>query len=366
MLTIGHFVTWVPCEVFAVAFLVFVLGTRMRIGARIGWTVVLAICCAKFWLFGAFGGNRCNPVLPDWVILILNLMFSWAAGIAVMGLVWWHRRTRVWAVPVLAAVLAAIGNWNGLCLPEVREVRLSYPNLPLELEGYRIVQVSDLHASTAMRRWRTEFIVKMVNALDADLICITGDLVDGEPEVAAEFVEPIRNLRAKDGVWAITGNHEYFYSVEKWRKRYNEWGIRFLENACVFPRKSLALGGVNDFQVCRGKFPKEWRPDVAAAFASATNGEFRVLLQHQPKDARENIVHHNVDLQLSGHTHGGFMPGISTIISRASNGFIRGLYPICGKFLYVSPGCGQCAWLPVRFLDNSEITVVVLRQSANR
>ena len=84
-------------------------------------------------------------------ILILNLMFSWAAGIATMGLVWWHRRTRVWAVPVLAAVLAAIGNWNGLCLPEVREVRLAYPNLPQELEGYRIVQVSDLHASTATR-----------------------------------------------------------------------------------------------------------------------------------------------------------------------------------------------------------------------
>ena len=151
MLTIGHFVNWVPCEVFAVAFLAFVLGTRMRIGTRIGWMVVLAICCAKFWLFGAFGGNRYNPVLPAWVILILNLMFSWAAGIATMGLVWWHRRTRVWAVPVLAAVLAAIGNWNGLCLPEVREVRLAYPNLPQELEGYRIVQVSDLHASTATR-----------------------------------------------------------------------------------------------------------------------------------------------------------------------------------------------------------------------
>ena len=186
--------------------------------------------------------------------------------------------------------------------------------------------------------------------------------MDGEPEVAAEFVEPIRNLRAKDGVWAITGNHEYFYSVEKWRKLYDEWGIRFLENTCVFPRKSLALGGVNDFQVCRRRFLKEWRPDVAAAFASATNGEFRVLLQHQPKDARENVVHYNVDLQLSGHTHGGFMPGISSVISRASNGFIRGLYPIRGKFLYVSPGCGQCAWLPVRFLDPSELTVLVLAQ----
>ena len=99
---------------------------------------------------------------------------------------------------------------------------------------------------------------------------------------------------------------------------------------------------------------------VAAAFASATNGEFRVLLQLQPKDARENIVHHDVDLQLSGHTHGGFMPGISAVISRASNGFIRGLYPICGKSLYVSPGCGQCAWLPVRFLNPSELTVLVL------
>lgn len=357
MLTIGHFVNDLPWAVFAVAALAFALGTRLRFGARLAWIAVLAACCAKFWAFGRFGGSRYNPVLPAALLLAWNLAFSWAAGVAALGLVWWHRRSRAVAVPLVAALLAAWGNWCGLRLPDVREIDLEVPDLPAELEGYRIVQVSDLHASTALRRWRTESVVKQVNALGPDLICLTGDLVDGEPEVAADFVEPIRDLRARDGVWAVTGNHEYFYSRTDWGRCYAAWGIRFLSNECAFPRKSLALGGVNDPRALKRGASESEFPDVGRAFAAATNGEFRVLMQHQPGEARENLTRHRVNLQLSGHTHGGFMPGLSAIISRACDGFVRGLYRIGGNALYVSPGCGQCTWLPVRYLDPSEITV---------
>ena len=360
MPTISHFVNWMPFEVFAVAFLVFVLGSRMNTRGRIVWTFVLAVCCAKFWIFWMFGGSRWNPLLPAGLILMLNVLYSWAVGIAALSCVWWFRGSRVVVVPILAFLCAAFGSWNGLRPPKVRELVLPCPNLPRELEGYRIAQVSDLHASAAMRKWRTESVVDAVNALHADLICITGDLVDGEPDVAAEFLEPIRRFKARDGVWAVTGNHEYFYSGMDWRRCYDRWGIRFLENRCVFPRHSLALGGVNDFMACRAKFPKEGRPDVAQTFAAATHGEFRVLLQHQPKNATENIMRHSIGLQLSGHTHGGFMPFISSIISRASNGFVRGLYRIGDGYLHVSPGCGQCAWFPVRYFDPSELTVIAL------
>lgn len=361
MLTIGHFVTWLPLEIFAVAVLAFVACTRLTLRMRIVWTLALAACCAKFWFFGAFGGNRCNPTLPAALILVWNCAFSWAGWVATLGLVWWHGRSRPYAVPLAAIVLAMAGNWSGLRLPDVREVTLDYPELPWELEGYRIVQVSDLHASASLRRWRTEAVVKIVNGLKADLVCITGDLVDGEPSVAAEFVEPIRRLRAKDGVWAVTGNHEYFYRKEGWERLYAEWGVRFLANACVFPRRSLALGGVNDLEALRTG-PKSAPPDAGRAFAAATNGEFRVLMQHQPKGAEENLAHRGVDLQLSGHTHGGFMPVIASIISRSSDGFVRGLYEIGGRRLYVSPGCGQCAWLPVRYFNPPELTVFTLRR----
>lgn len=365
MLTIGHFVNWLPLEVFAAAFLTFVLCTRLSLRMRIVWTLLLAAGCAKFWFYGAFGGSRCNPTLPAALLLAWNCAFSWAAWTAVFGCCWWHRRSRPAAVPIAALALALAGNWNGLRLPDVREVELAYPALPPDLDGYRIVQVSDLHATVAMRRWRTAAVVRAVNALDADLVCITGDLVDGEPSVSAAFVEPVRDLRAKDGVWAVTGNHEFFYLKEGWTRFYDAWGIRFVSNACVFPRRSLALGGVNDPEVLR-RVKGAPRPDVGRAFAAATNGEFRVLMQHQPKGARENLVRHGVDLQLSGHTHGGFMPVISSIISRSCDGFIRGLYGFGGKRLYVSPGCGQCAWLPVRYLNPPEVTVFTLKKGEEK
>ena len=201
------------------------------------------------------------------------------------------------------------------------------------------------------------------NAAQADLIAITGDIADGDPEKLWRDAEPLKDLRAKDGVYCVTGNHEYYGPWEKWSVCFSLWGMRFLSNECVFPREGLALGGVNDIRawMCGADCP-----DVAAAFAAATNGEFRVLLEHLPGNVLTNVREGDVRLQLSGHTHGGIMPGLSWLVKMHNGGYVRGVYRAPGRsgdrYLYVAPGAGQWAGFPVRFFNSSELSLVILRK----
>ena len=123
---------------------------------------------------------------------------------------------------------------------------------------------------------------------------------------------------------------------------------------------ALALGGVNDYGEAERK--RDVLANVGRAFASATNGEFRILLEHRPTHARTHLAANGIDLQLSGHTHGGIGPVVSSLVARLNGGFVRGLYRIGGGVLYVSPGTGQWAGFPMRFFNPSEITLIVLRR----
>jgi predicted MPP superfamily phosphohydrolase len=137
-----------------------------------------------------------------------------------------------------------------------------------------------------------------------------------------------------------------------------------LDNRCVFPRADLAIGGVNDPECER---VHDLKPDPAGVFKVATNGEFRILLQHRPAPDYARIhgdgYEYGADLQLSGHTHGGVMPGLDYLVSRANKGLVKGLYrKDDGSAVYVSPGAGQWAGFPVRLFNDSEITVITLRR----
>ena len=352
---------------FAANVLAFVLPCRIRRSAKFAWTAVLLAFALKPLVFSACGGGsgaaECVPELPDWAIFILETGYFGSFALAGLSVVWWRRRGREWLLPAAAFGISLWGMLGGLVLPSVREVEFRYAELPQELDGYRILQISDLHASAAARRWRTQAIVDRANAQKADLICLTGDYADGAAEYAAPFAEPLRDLRAKDGVWAVTGNHEYLNPSAGWKDRYDRWGIRFLANECVFPRKSLALGGVNDL-VARWRGTSVYGPqaDVGQAFAAATNGEFRLLMQHDPMTAERNLREKGVDLQLSGHTHGFFFPGVGRLLSKHYGGFVRGTYRYGGGVLYVNPACGQWRGFPLRFLNPQELTLVTLRR----
>ena len=352
-------ITLFPLAVAFLTMLTFVAPARMRTRPRWIWIAVLLACSSRGAIYAALGGSAQAPDFPEPLLWVWDWACSGLFILFALSLVWWVRRGRTVVLPILAWGLAAVGFANGIVLPSVREVELRYSDLPAELDGYRIAQLSDLHCSGSMRGWRTRRIVERINAAKPDLICLTGDYVDGTVAQRVRDLEPLKDLRAPDGVWCIRGNHEYFLDAPIWREWFDGNGFKFLANACVFPRKSLALGGVNDIAAVRYL---DVLPNVGKAFAAATNGEFRVLLEHRPGAATDNVARHGVRLQLSGHTHGGISPGLDRLVARFNNGFVHGTYALPGGNLYVSRGVGQWAGFPLRFFNPPEIAVIVLRK----
>lgn len=359
---------YVPYVVLAMTLFLYVFRLPVRRRGKAVWCVWLSFCCSKFMAFKCLGGETFVPAFPEKLIWFWNWAYSGAMILGVLSVVLFFRfRWKGRILGLSAWSLSAIGLWSGLEVPSVHAFDVEFSDLPRELEGYRIAQISDLHASSAARRWRTRAVVDAVNATGADLVCLTGDYVDGDPNRYREVLEPLRELKARDGVWAVSGNHEWFPWHQGWWPYYVRMGIRFLANECVFPHKGLALGGVHDFRVQEpqpGQLMGEC-PDVAKTFVAATNGEFRILLQHQPRAAQSNLDGCGVRLQLSGHTHGGIMPGFAQVVKSSNCGFVRGLYRIGKSFLYVNPGCGQWAGFPMRFFNPSEIAVITLRRGAS-
>ncbi len=358
-MTTLQFCQLVPVAAWVLAVVCYVLPSRFRLRMKLLWILVLALALSKYFCFEAIGGDALVPVLPERLIWAWDWAATGGILLAIFSVCWWVRVGRRVVLPLAAWGLAAVGVWNSLSLPQVREVELRFDQLPSELEGYRIVQISDLHCSSSARRWRTEAVVELANRQNADLVCLTGDYVDGRVEDLGDDLKPLGKLLARDGVYAVTGNHEYHRDTENWKRWFQELGIEFLRNRCVFPRRSLALAGVADPHAAyKGR---EAPPNVAKALAAATNGQFRVLLNHRPRFAYRDFSEHKIDLQLSGHTHGGICPVISWAVSMANAGLVNGVYRLGEGYVYVSPGCGQWAGFPVRFLAPSEIAVIVLR-----
>ena len=356
--------TYIPYAFFALTMATFVVPLKLKVRAQAIWSMALLICFSKFLCFAALGGHAFTPDLPAAVIWAWDWLYSGAMILSALGLItaFFRFRAKLWVLPFVAWGLSAWGLYNGFAVPAVHEVELRYSDLPASLDGYRIVQLSDLHCSSAARRWRTEAVVEKANALKPDLICLTGDLADGKASRIARHLEPIKELRAKDGVFACTGNHEYYHDYYGWMMHFyaKAENIRFLANECVMPRPGLALAGVPDR--AGWEHGLDAVPDPRGAFAAATNGEFRVLLQHRPNGAVENCREVGVDLQLSGHVHGGIAPGFRQILAPFNGGFTRGPYAIGKSYLYVSSGSGQWAGFPMRFFNDSEITLLTLRR----
>ena len=339
--------------------LTFVWPCRMRIWGKAILITFFVVALMIFRGFALFGSSIWRPELPEMLIWLWSIAFFGSLLLAAASTlcIFWRSQAKFVLLPVVCFGIAAAGVWNGIKIPEVQTIELHDKNLPIDLDGYRIVQISDIHACGAARRWRTAGIVAKANALNADLICLTGDQTDGTVAQRFHDIEPLHDLKAKDGVFAITGNHEYFYDMDEWRPAYQHLDIRLLENECVFPRPSLALGGINAYNA---NDPDA--PDIAKAFATATNGEYRILLQHRPNPVVENFTTHRVNLQLSGHTHGGFMPILSIIIRNDHDGYLRGIYPINNGHLIVSSGCGPWPALPLRYFDPAQILLIILRR----
>jgi len=262
----------------------------------------------------------------------------------------------------MAVVPATYGIRQGVVVPDVHFVEARLPGLPKELDGLTLVQVSDLHISPLLREPRVRAVVDKVNALAPDLICLTGDIVDGVPKRRAEDVAPLKDLRARYGVFGCTGNHEYYSDYAGWMRTFPALGITMLLNSHAVLNirgKELVLAGVPDIAAEMLSLPG---PDVAKALATAPEGAVRILMDHRPINAVAN-ARAKVDLQLSGHTHGGQILGMNRLVARFNQGFVYGWYQVDMMRMYVSSGAGLWSGFPVRLGVPSEIVRFVLRSA---
>jgi uncharacterized protein len=254
--------------------------------------------------------------------------------------------------------VVGVGMVSALGPPDVLRVPVRLRRLDPAFNGFRIAVVSDIHLGPLAGRSHTERIVRMINETQPDLVAVVGDLVDGTVEELGPAAEPLRDLVSREGSFFVTGNHEYFVDdTADWLRDLERLGVHSLRNENTLIRRGSAafhLAGVNDVA---GKSHGE-PPDFDRALAGVDSTRPTVLLAHQPVLISE-AADRGVDLQLSGHTHGGQMWPFHYIV-RAVQPSLAGLSTVQDTQLYVSRGAGFWG-PPVRVGAPPDITVMSLQ-----
>ncbi|TPV94506.1 MAG: metallophosphoesterase [Myxococcales bacterium FL481] len=256
-----------------------------------------------------------------------------------------------------AVSMSAVGGAHVTTTPAIKRLRVPIEGLPRGLEGFRIAQLTDVHIGPTIRGGFLRGVVEAVNAEGPDLVAVTGDLVDGHVRVLGEHVRPLAGLRAPHGVFFVTGNHEYYWRAEEWIAFLRELGLEVLLNehrVITHAGESLVVAGVTDLH---GGASAGMPSDPAVAVAGAPRDAVKLLLAHQPRSvfAAERA---GVDLQLSGHTHGGQYFPFNLLIHLVQP-YVRGLHRHGRSWVYVS--CGTGYWgPPMRVGAPAEITLVEL------
>ena len=258
----------------------------------------------------------------------------------------------------VASTMTAYGVYEARRRPAVVEVDVPITHLPPDLEGFRIVQLSDIHVGLTVKQDFVETIAGMADELRGDMLVITGDLADGSVRHLRNDVAPLGRIRAPHGRFFVTGNHEYYSGHEQWIEEADRLGYSVLVNGHQLVEKGsgrLLVAGVTDYS--GGRFSPEHESDAARAVAGAPAADTRILLAHQPRSLY-NALPHGFDLQLSGHTHGGqFFPW--NLLAPIGQPYLTGLNKHDNTWVYVSRGTGYWG-PPVRIAARSEITVLRL------
>jgi len=307
---------------------------------------------AGFLAMGFFSSLLILTLLRDVVLLAAFAASGWLVEAALL------QPSRTWsaaAVPALAVLVTLVGFINARRRAAVRRVDVPIAELPACLHGFSIVQISDVHVGATIKHGYVSRIVDAVNALDADMIAVTGDLVDGSVGRLSLHTSPLGRLSARHGAFFVTGNHEYYSGASAWVVELRRIGLCVLLNEHVVLEhdgEAVVIAGVTDYGAHH--FDPAHRSDPAAAIAGAPqHAAVRVLLAHQPRSAFAAATA-GFDVQLSGHTHGGqFFPW--NLVVKWLQPFAAGLHRLDDLWIYVSRGTGYWG-PPKRFGAPSEIT----------
>lgn len=346
--------------------------------AKIAVALLMLLASQYHLLSRISSGSVFSPEFPRYLVMLFNWAFGAVLLVAVLQIVVDLGTLRMalirqnlvtvpaglrYGIGTIAMVLAAIGVQQAVRVPPVKDVAIAVKGLPLQFEGYKVLQLTDLHISRLYDEPWTQAVVKASNALGVDLIVVTGDLIDGSIGDRTVDIDALRDLRAPDGVYVIPGNHEYFFDNEAWIQHFASLGMTPLSNShTVIERQGaqIVLAGVTDVTAPETGFPP---PDLPHALAGAPKDAPVILLDHQPRNARETASQ-GVALQLSGHTHGGMILGLDRLVALANGGFVSGLYSVGSMQLYVNNGTALWPGFALRLGRPSELTRLTLRRAA--
>ncbi len=360
---------------------------KTNIGNKIAFVLLINLAAFKFHiLYMIEGENFFTPNLPAGLVWTGSWLFCAVCAFMLLLLAadvvrlplylglrftghkphrrrWRKLNNRVnLALLLLALGLSAWGTWCGIKPPTVKLLTIPLPNMAADAAPIRLVQLTDLHADSTKDASFYQDIVDKVNALQPDIIVLTGDYADGHVADCRAALEPLQNLHAPMGVFAVNGNHDYFWGSKLWLSYLQEQGIQFIDGKTVTAEipttdgrhKRLQLTGVHDPMASRAGYEV---PHLRELVSTAPATSPRILLSHNPRvaDAAAGL---GFDLQLSGHTHGGQFPGLKKLVARMNNGYVGGLYEIGRMKLYVS--AGTSLWTPIclRLGTTSEITLI--------
>jgi len=357
-----------------------------RRAASVGVVALAVALISSFFIRRALDPSSARMLMLPvnmWMGTMLLLLLLLASGDLVKLVVkasWWvgsgaqgiHPGRRLFLSRLVggAATLGAFGtavlasrSAMGVSRVVTRHIAIQLRQLPAQLDGFRMVQITDLHIGDTLGRAWLEGIVARVNALRPDLIAITGDLVDASVEMLKESIQPLADLRAPQGVFVCTGNHEYYSGAVEWCEYLPALGLRVLRNERVPVSKdgqiAFDIAGVDDFS-STGMAPGHG-PNLESALMGRDANRAVVLLAHQPRAVIE-AAERGVDLQLSGHTHGGQMWPMHYLVY-LQQPYISGLVNHQGTMLYVSQGTGFWG-PPMRIGSTAEITEIRLRSTS--
>lgn len=258
----------------------------------------------------------------------------------------------------LSSGIASLGLIQALKGPSIKKIAITLPKLPNDLRGLKIAQISDLHVGPTIRKEYVEKVVHLTNQENPDLIFITGDLVDAKSFSIHDLIEPLKNLKAKYGVFYVTGNHEYYWEAESLLKEIKELGIIPLlnENKILSINNALVMiAGVTD--PMGEKTLPHHKPDTSRARRSDIKTDLNILLSHRP-DACFEAEPLGFHLQFSGHTHAGQFFPFNMVVGLVHR-YYQGLNHYKNMWVYVNPGTGY--WGPAnRFAVPSEISLITL------
>lgn len=261
----------------------------------------------------------------------------------------------------ITGMLTGYGVYRALRGPRIVDVTIPVENLHGDLDGFRIVQITDIHAGSTIRRPYVEKVVGMTKRLGGDVIVFTGDIADGRASNLKHDVAPLAELNAPYGLFFTTGNHEYYSGVEQWTEEMRRLGFTVLINEHRIIRHGagrILMAGVTDFN--GGQFLKSHESSPESAISGAPQNDVKILLAHQPRSIFRAAAA-GYDLMISGHTHGGqYFPW--NFLVGLQQPYTAGLYLHGGTWIYVSRGTGYWG-PPLRAGVPSEITVITLAKA---